>query len=163
MHLDPRIRGKLDPSDVVQQTLLQAHQALGEFRGRTDEELRAWLRQILARNLSHAVRDLGRQKRSVDREHSLEAALEASSGRLDAWLAAEQSSPSQRAARNEDLSRLADALTELPEAQREALVRHYWQGQTLPEIARELGRSPAAVAGLVHRALKQLRTVLGNG
>jgi RNA polymerase sigma-70 factor, ECF subfamily len=160
LHLDPRLRGKLDPSDVVQQTLLQAHQGLGQFRGRSDGELAAWLRQILARNLAHAVRDLGREKRDVGRERSLEQALDASSSRLEAWLAAEQSSPSQRAQRNEQLLRLAQALADLPEAQREAVVLHYWQGQSLAEIGEQLGRTPAAVAGLLHRGLKQLRGLL---
>jgi RNA polymerase sigma-70 factor (ECF subfamily) len=163
LHLDPRLRGKLDPSDVVQQTLLQAYQAQAGFRGQGDAELAAWLRQILARNLAHAVRDLGRAKRDVGRERSLEAALEASSARLEAWLAAEQSSPSQQAAQNEQLLRLAEALADLPEAQREAVVLHYWQGRSLAEIGAELGRTPAAVAGLLHRGLKQMRGQLQQG
>jgi RNA polymerase sigma-70 factor (ECF subfamily) len=156
LHLDPRLRSKLDPSDVVQQTLLQAHQALAGFRGGEDD-LAPWLRRILARNLAHAVRDLGRAKRDVGRERSLAAALEASSVRLGAWLAAVQSSPSQQAVRNERLLRLAEALAYLPEAQREAVVLHYWQGRSLAEVGEELGRTPAAVAGLLHRGLKQLR------
>lgn len=160
LHLDPKLQSKLDASDVVQQTLLQACQALDQFRGRSEAEWAAWLRQILARNLSHAVRDLGRDKRDVKRERSLEAALDASSARLEAWLAAEQSSPSQQAERKEQIVRLADALETLPDAQREALVLHYWQGWTLPEIGSHLGRSSAAVAGLLHRGLKQLRTLL---
>src|SRR5262249_9943767 len=110
MNLDARLRGKLDASDVVQQTLLQAYRALSQFRGQTEAELASWLRQILARNLEHAVRDFSRDKRDVGRERSLQAALDASSARLEAWLAAEQSSPSQRAAHNEQVLRLAEAL-----------------------------------------------------
>jgi RNA polymerase sigma-70 factor (ECF subfamily) len=157
LHLDPRLRGKLDPSDVVQQTLLQAHQAWGRFRGHSPNELAAWLRQILARNLIHAVRDLGRAKRDVHREVPLAAALDASSSRLEAWLAAEHSSPSQRAERNEDALRLAEALDRLPEAQREALILQHWHGWSLSEIGERFGRSTAAVAGLIKRGLKQLR------
>jgi RNA polymerase sigma-70 factor (ECF subfamily) len=157
LQLDPRLRARVDASDVVQQTFLQAHQALAEFRGKTEPELAAWLRQVLARNLAHAVRDHGRDCRDVDRERSLAAAVEASSVRLEGWLASQQSSPSQRAQRNEQILRLAQVLTNLPEAQREAVVLHYWQDWTTVEIGRHLGRSPAAVAGLLKRGLKELR------
>ncbi len=160
LQLEPRLRARLDASDVVQQTFLQAHQALAGFRGSTDGELAAWLRQILARNLAHAARDHGRGRRDVGRERSLEASLDADSARLEAWLAAEQSSPSQQAQRNEQLLRLAQVLAGLPEAQREALVLHYWQGRTTADIGRHLDRSPAAVAGLLKRGLKELRTHL---
>jgi RNA polymerase sigma-70 factor (ECF subfamily) len=157
LQLDPRLRARLDASDVVQQTFLQAHQALAEFRGTTEAELAAWLRQILARTLAHAVRDHGRDRRDVDRERSLEEAVAASSLRLERWLAAEQSSPSQQAQRNEQVLRLAEALAGLPEAQREAVVLHYWQDWTTVQIGRHLGRTPAAVAGLLKRGLKELR------
>jgi RNA polymerase sigma-70 factor (ECF subfamily) len=160
LHLDPRLQGKLDASDVVQQTLLQAHQALAQFRGRTEAELAGWLRQILARHLAHLARDLGRARRDLSRERSLERALDQSSARLAAWLAAEQSSPSLRAERHEEALRLAEALARLPEAQREALVLQHWHGRSLDEIGRHLGRSPAAVAGLIKRGLRQLRTLL---
>jgi RNA polymerase sigma-70 factor (ECF subfamily) len=96
----------------------------------------------------------------VAREQSLEAALDASSARLEAWLVAGQSSPSQQAVRNEQAVRLAEALDHLPEAQREAVVLHYFQGCPVADVGRQLNRSPAAVAGLLHRGLKQLREVL---
>src|SRR5437868_1228086 len=63
LHLDPRLQGKLDASDLVQQTMLQAYQALGQYRGQSSPELAAWLRQILARNLAMAMRDFARAKR----------------------------------------------------------------------------------------------------
>src|SRR5436309_14322321 len=97
LHLDPRLRGKVDPSDLVQQTLLQAHQARDSFRGQSQAELAGWLRQILARTLAHAVRDLSRGKRDLARERSLEQALEQSSLRLQTWLAAEEASPLEQA------------------------------------------------------------------
>jgi RNA polymerase sigma-70 factor (ECF subfamily) len=163
LHLAPQLRGKLDPSDVVQQTLLQAYQALDQFRGHSEAERAAWLRQILARNLAQAVRAFGRAKRELAREQSLQAAVEASSARLEAWLIADQSSPSQRAEQAEQALRLAAALEQLPEAQREALVLQHWQGLSLAEIGVHLGRSPEAVAGLIKRGLKQLRHLMREG
>jgi RNA polymerase sigma-70 factor (ECF subfamily) len=160
MQLDPRLRGKLDPSDIVQQTLLQAHQMQGQFRGTTEAEQAAWLRQILVRTMANAVRDMGRLKRDVGRERSLEAAIEESSLRLEAWLASEQTSPSVRAEKNEQLLRLAEALEQLPEAQREAVVLHHLRGLSLAQLAGQLDRSEAAAAGLLHRGIKRLRELL---
>lgn len=164
VRLDPRLRGKLDASDVVQQTLLEAHRDAAQFRGRSKDEQAAWLRQILARNLArnlaNAVRDLGRAKRDVHRERSLEAALNESASRLEAWLAAEQSSPSQRADRQERALLLAEALASLPETQREAVVLRHFHNCSLEEIGRQLNCTTAAVTGLLHRGLKNLRKLL---
>jgi RNA polymerase sigma-70 factor (ECF subfamily) len=154
---DRRLQGKLDASDVVQQTLLEAHQALPQFRGRSVGEQAAWLRQVLARNLANAVRDLGRAKRDVARERSLQAALDESASCLEAWLVAEQSSPSEQVERHERALRLAEALGTLPEAQREAVVLRHWQGLSLADIAQQLNCTTAAVTGLFHRGLKNPR------
>jgi RNA polymerase sigma-70 factor (ECF subfamily) len=151
---------KLDPSDIVQQTLLDAHRDRGQFRGRTDAEMAAWLSRLLACNLADAVRSLRRGKRDVAREQSLEAALDASSARLEAWLAAEQSSPSERAERKESVLRLVDALARLPEANCQAVVMRHCRGLSLAEISTRLGRTPAAVAGLLKRGLAELRMLL---
>jgi RNA polymerase sigma-70 factor (ECF subfamily) len=162
LQLPQRLAPKLDASDIVQQTMLQAFRAQGEFRGRSPAEMAAWLRQILAHNLAHAARDHGRQKRDASREVSLAASLHDSSCRLEAWLAADQSSPSQRAERNDQLLHLSVALETLPDEQREAIELHYWQGWTLAEVAAHQGRTPASVAGLVHRGLAKLRGQLGE-
>lgn len=162
LQFDPRLRTKLDPSDVVQQTMLQAHRSLEDFRGTTDAELAVWLRQILARNLQHAQRDYGRQRRDVAREQSLEAAVEQSSVRIDAWLATEQSHPSARAVRQEDAMQLASALESLPDTQRQAVELHYLNGLTLKQIAEHMDKSTTAIAGLLHRGLKNLKGVLGD-
>ena len=153
-------RAKIDPSDIVQQTLLDAHRDRDQFRGRTEAEMAAWLRRLLACNLADAARLLGRAKRDAARERSLEAAIETSSARLEAWLAAEQSSPSEQAQRNEAILRLVDALARLPEANRQALVLRHCQGLSLVEISDRLGRTPPAIAGLLKRGLAELRTLL---
>lgn len=157
MHFDRRLQAKFDASDVVQQTLLEAHRDLDKFRGQSDEELAAWLRQTLVHNLANAARDFGRAKRDVRRERSIEESIEHSSCRLEAWLASGDSSPSHRADRNEQLRLLADALAQLPPAQHEVVVLRYLHGWHIADIASHLGRTPPAVAGLLHRALAQLR------
>lgn len=159
-HLGPRYQAKFDASDLVQQTLLDAHRKQDQFRGTTDAEWLAWLRQILANNLADAVRGLERAKRDATRDVPLVAQVDDSFSRADGWLAAVQSSPSQKVQRSEELVILAGALSELPEPQREAIVLHHLQGQSLAEVAQELDRTPAAVAGLLHRGLKRLRQVM---
>src|SRR5262249_53271741 len=125
LQVDPRVRSKMDASDVVQDTLLKAHEKRDQFRGRTEGEKATWLRQILANNLRQGLRKFGRQRRDAALERSLQASMDASSARLEAWLAADTTGPSSRAEHNEQLSNLARALAQLPEDQRLALeLRH---------------------------------------
>ncbi len=164
MEVPHALRDRVDLSGVVQQTLLEGHQGLNEHPGRlrTDEELAAWLRSILSHNLADVLRKLAAQKRDVRRERSLDAALDRSASRLERWLAAEQSSPSQRAIRQEELLRVAEAMAGLPESQRRAIELHHLRALSLSEIADELGTTKAAVAGLLHRGMKALRSRLGG-
>jgi len=113
LQVDARFRAKFDPSDIVQQTLLEAVRGWPKFRGATDAELMAWLRQILAHVLQHEMRRYGVQRRDLGRELSLEAAIAESSRRLGDALAAPGSSPSEHAGRQELELRLADALSRL--------------------------------------------------
>jgi RNA polymerase sigma-70 factor (ECF subfamily) len=160
LQLSPRLQSKLDASDVVQQTLLKAHEKMGQFRGHSDAELMAWLRQILANQLAETVRKYGAEARDLARERSLEANLENSSARLESWLAAVQSSPSQRVMREEQLLHLAQALATLPEDQRQAVELHHLQGYPVAEVGAMMGRSRAAVVGLLFRGLKRMRQLL---
>jgi RNA polymerase sigma-70 factor, ECF subfamily len=157
LHLDTRLRGKLDPADLVQQTLLRAYPALNQLRTREPAVVAAWLRRILARTLADTARHYDADKRAVDLERSLSADLDKSASGLADWIAADQTSPSERAERNEDLLRLADALAELPDAQREVVVLKHLQGKTLAEIAEATGRTIPAVVGLLRRGLEKLR------
>ena len=161
-HLGPKLQQEIDASDLVQQSLLDAHAKKDQFRGDTDAQRAAWLRQILAHNLADALRHQHRAKRDVSRQRALHAAIDESFGRAEHWIAATQSSPSQHATKKEELLRLADALTKLPGAQREAVTLRHLQGLSLAETAHALGRSEAAVAGLVYRGLNKLHDLLGE-
>jgi RNA polymerase sigma-70 factor (ECF subfamily) len=154
------LRGQLDPSDIVQQTLLQAHRKREQFRGHSEAEYRAWLRTILARHLADAARRHG--PRPAGREQSLERALEESSQRLDRWLTADESSPSQGLMRQERLLELSEAMARLPEDQRTALELRYLRGLSVVAVCRQMGRSTPSVANLLYRGLKALRERLGD-
>ena len=161
LQIAPRFRAKFDPSDVVQQTLLEAVRDWPKFRGRTEPELTAWLRQILAHVLLHEIRRYGgAQRRDVGREVSLEQALAESSRRLGAALEAPGSSPSERAGRHELDLRLADALARLPADYAEVILLRNVEGLSHEEVARRMGRGLGAVRMLWVRALARLRQEL---
>jgi RNA polymerase sigma-70 factor (ECF subfamily) len=156
-----KLQSKLDTSDIVQQTMLQAYQSFEQFRGKTEAELACWLRQILANIISRNLRDLGRGKRDIHRERSIEAELQQSSMRLGGILADPgQITPSQNVMRDELAAKLARALMELTDDQRQAILGRYWQQLSLAEIGEQLNRSAEAVAGLLHRGLLRLKEIM---
>ena len=160
LQIGPQLQSKLDASDVVQETLLKAHANIGQFRGRTEPELAAWLRQVLANNLGMALRKFERQRFRTER--SLEQALDQSSAMLAKFLASEDSTPSQHAAREERLKKLGEALAALPDEQRTAVELRHLRGLPVPAVCRAMARSEASVAGLLRRGLKALRALLKN-
>jgi RNA polymerase sigma-70 factor (ECF subfamily) len=160
VQLDPRLNAKLDPSDIVQETLLKAHQAFDQFKGDTERELAGWLRVILANTLADAVRRFTGRK--GDLELPLRQALEESSARIEALLSAEGPTPDQQAIHNEQLQQLAHALARLPEDQRTAVELKHLQRCSMAVISQRMGRSKASVVGLLYRGIKQLRELLGE-
>jgi RNA polymerase sigma-70 factor (ECF subfamily) len=162
VQIGQRLQGKVDPADLVQDTFLDAHRSLERFRGTTEAELVSWLRQILAGKLANLLRRyLGTRGRDVRLEREVLEAIDRSSVLLDRGLIADQSSPSQQAARREQAVLLADALGELPDDYREVIVLRHLDGLTFPEVAGRMGRSVGAVEKLWMRALVQLRQIMG--
>jgi RNA polymerase sigma-70 factor (ECF subfamily) len=142
--LHPRLQGKLDASDLVQETFLRALRGWSGFLGTTDGQLVAWLRTILRRVLLDALRDRD----------------PATASRLESWAQDDQTSPSQHAQRHEHAVLLADALVQLPETQRRAIELQKFHGWSQKEIADHLGKSQTAVAGLLKRGLERLRVLV---
>lgn len=159
LHLDRRLRGKMDASDVVQQTLLRAYSAFGDLRQREPEVLAAWLKKILASTLADAIKHYERDKRDIDLERSLQRDIDRSTDGLSG-LAAKQTSPSRHAERTEELLKLMDALSRLPDLMREVVILKHCRGCTLDEIAKHLGKTAPAVASLLRRGLEKLRREL---
>jgi RNA polymerase sigma-70 factor (ECF subfamily) len=163
LEIGRRLQGKLDDSDLVQDTFLQAHRHFAQFRGATECELASWLRRILADVVSKLVRRFyGTQRRDVRLERELAAEIDQSSLALIEGLAIRQSSPSQQAARREQSVLLADALQQLPVAYREVIILVHLEGLRFPEVARRMGRSMGSVKNLWARAVARLRRALGG-
>ena len=162
LRLDPRLRRRFDPEDFVQKTLLAAHTASEQLRAMNELQQKAWLRETLLNEMKNTLRDATTQKRDLNRDQALDDIIENSSLRLEAMLTAEQSSLSEKAHRNEMALRLDEALNELPERQRDAVVLKHYHGWTLAEISRHLGVTQPAVVGLLHRGLLKLREFLPN-
>lgn len=163
LQLDEQLAGKVDVSGVVQATMLEAHQQAATW-GSLDEEARAaWLRRVFANNLLDEIRRFRAKSRDVSREQSLEQAMEQSASRLNGWLVANQSSPSQRAMRSEQAVRLATALGCLTPPQREAIELHHLKGIPLAEVGEMMKRDKGAIAALIFRGTKRLRELLTAG
>jgi RNA polymerase sigma-70 factor (ECF subfamily) len=157
------LQAKLDASDLVQDTLLEAHRGFPGFQGSSETQFVCWLRQIMAANLANLLRRyLGTQGRDVRLERELAVRLDQSSRILDRGLFDRGSSPSHQVFRREQAVLLADALEKLPEDYREVIVLRHLEGLTFPEVSRRMGRSGDSVEKLWVRGLAQLRQVMGG-
>ena len=155
--LEGRIAVRVDPSDILQQTFLEAYRGFPQFAGQDLRELVAWLRSILDHKIAGAIRDHTLlQKRDLSREQSMDDS-HGGGAPLKQDLDANLTTPSQKAIRGEQAKRLDQALAALPDDQREAVRLRHLEGWALAEIALRVGRTPAATAGLIKRGMKALR------
>jgi RNA polymerase sigma-70 factor (ECF subfamily) len=158
--LGSRLRAKCDPSDLVQQTLLEAYRDFAGFQGAQEAELLAWLRRILAHNLCNEARRFTAQQRDAAREVSLEQVrngLDRSSAALGRCLAADTPTPSSLAAQHEASVRLADTLARLPANYQTVLLLRVFEGLSADEVAQRMNSTAGAVRMLQLRALTALR------
>jgi RNA polymerase sigma-70 factor (ECF subfamily) len=156
----PNLWGRLDHSDLVQETFLNAHRRFAQFQGDTEPELAAWLRQILAHNLANQFKKHRRQGRNHRREESLESMLDRSHQALQRALATRGSSPSAQAARREQAVLLADAVAALPADYRDVFQLRSMDRLAWDKVAAQMGRSEGAVKMLWKRAMVQLNEML---
>jgi RNA polymerase sigma-70 factor (ECF subfamily) len=162
--IDLHLHGRVDPSDLVQETMLEAFRDFGQFRGGTEAELLAWLRRILLHNLAGLVeKHLKAKKRDARREvplHRLVAEMEESSEKIDAALVSRGTSAGTRNRRREQVALLADQLARMKADYREVIVLRNLEGLAFEEVARRMGRSTGAVRMLWLRALDRLKQLL---
>jgi RNA polymerase sigma-70 factor (ECF subfamily) len=154
------LRPELDSSGVVQNTLLQAHQARARLEAMSEGARLAFLRQTLRHDLIDEIRRTRFRLLKEGRIRSLEAHLLDASGRAEVWLQADEPPPGHRLEQEEEFLGLAAALAELPEDQRTAVEMKYLQGCSVAEIGEAMGRTETAVGGLLRRGLAKLRRAL---
>jgi RNA polymerase sigma-70 factor, ECF subfamily len=160
--LDPALRPKGGASDLVQQTFLEAQRDFARFTGGSEQELLAWLRQLLRNNLANFARDYRQTgKRRIDREVALDTPD--SSGGPAGQVPADTTSPSGHAAADEQAEMVRRTLERLPEDYRRVLTLRYQEGRSFDEIAQLLGRSSNAARKLWARAVERLEEELPKG
>jgi RNA polymerase sigma-70 factor, ECF subfamily len=161
--LDRRLRRRMNPSDLVQETMLAAHCDFMKFRGTSERELLAWLRQILIHCLHHAIEThVGAQRRDIRREISVEqvsAALDRSVVNFAQILADRGPSPSAPLRQRERAVALADQLAKLRPQYRDVIVLRNLQGLSFAEVADRMDRKPGTVRMLWLRAIDKFKQV----
>lgn len=154
--LDSRLKARVDPSDVVQLTCLEACNDFQSFGGKQGIELFGWATSILHNNVANSVRDhVQTQKRTVKRERSAKDADECR--QWHSCIPSPDSTPSTTAIRRESHEALEAAIRDLPADQREAIRLRHLKGYSLTDLATHFCRSEQAVAGLLKRAMRKLR------
>jgi RNA polymerase sigma-70 factor, ECF subfamily len=153
-----RLRGKLDPADLVQETFLEAHRHFPSFRGSTEPEFVGWLRRILAGVLANTIRRyFGTKARDPRLEQELQIGVDQSSCILAGKLISPGSSPSEAASRREQAVLFADALSRLPDDYREVIVLRHLEGLTFAGVGERMGRTVDSIEKLWLRAVAKLK------
>jgi RNA polymerase sigma-70 factor (ECF subfamily) len=161
LRLDPRLRPRVDASDVVQEAQLEALSRLDAYLERPALPFRLWLRQIaFDRTLKARRHHLGAARRALDREVQLP---EQSSLVLARRLLAGGPSPSRQVSEREMARRLREAVARLPEADREVVVLRHFEGLSNQEVACLLALSPATASRRHGRAVLRLHRILFEG
>jgi RNA polymerase sigma-70 factor (ECF subfamily) len=161
--LPPRLQATQAVEDILQLTFMQAFRDIGGLEQREGATFGDWLARIAEHRLLDAIKQHDRQKRGGDRQQVENAACNDSRIlSLWDWIAAADTSPSSVAAREEALQALSVALAALPDDQRVAIRLRLLDGKSLEETATELGRTPDAVRGLIHRGKQQLAEAMGR-
>jgi RNA polymerase sigma-70 factor, ECF subfamily len=157
LRLGRRLSAKVDPSDIVQETLLRASRGIGQFRG-GPQRLRSWLGRILDRTVLDALRRFGRARcRDPRREEPLAEALDHDTSSIDPALLASGSTPSRQVNNQEQRIRMEQAMQCLPVDCRQVLLMHHREGLSIAAIALRTGQSPAVVRRLWIQALNRMR------
>lgn len=160
IELDPRLQRRFDSSDLVQESLLKAQANWEQLQEMLPAQRIQWLQTTLNNVLIDEVRKASAQKRDYRMEQSLHAVAEESSARLEAFLADKQPTPGSQLQREELLLQLANAMNELPDGQRDAILLRDMHGMSIADIAQRLERTEKSVAGLLLRGRQNLRETL---
>jgi len=161
-HLQRRLQAKVDASDIVQQSLLEAHRGFDRFAGESPGEWLAWLKRIVIHNAyDEAKRWRGTAKRDAGREVRLDRNDDRSWARPHDP-ASPEPSPSQHVLRGEQELLIAAALERLPEDHRDILLLRNLERLPFEEVAKRMGRSAGACRMLWMRAIAGLREQLGE-
>lgn len=153
--LDRQLHAKVAPSDVVQETLLRAHEHFEQFHGSSEKEFLAWVRRILLNQVVNVRRDLRRAKRDVNREQPMTGNSQVSVPAIDP--ATGEPTPSRQISAKEDSLELSEAIERLPEDYKTAVLLRYQQDLSFAEMGKELDRSEDAARKLWYRAVERLQ------
>ncbi len=161
--VESSLRAKVDASDLVQETLLEAFRDFERFGGNSEQEWLAWMKRILAHNAADFIRRYrGTAKRQARREVPIRGPQESTIVRTAPEPAAPCATPSQEFLRIDDELRVTSALAQLPGDYQEVIVLRNLERLPFNEVAERMERSRPAVQMLWMRAIKKLHEVLGD-